>query len=268
MKRFLSMLALVTILPGVARASINPGDLITFTRISGTYSGNGGEFHAKVTDHTNPSTVLQEFQTFCIEDNETINLGTTYEVHSVLDRSITGPTYSPDTWSNPLNPSTPPLPADKIEGATAWLFLQFWNTLYGGPVNAAFAATDYLDLVSGGNTRAQNAGLLQNAIWYFESNYTKGSTNAYTALLSGISAADLTAALAVVRAVNPIQDGQLDGNVTAGDMYATRSVHRQSQLVVIPAPPGNPPVPEPASLIIWGLLASVVGIVTCRRSER
>jgi hypothetical protein len=133
-------------------------------------------------------------------------------------------------------------------------------------VNAAFAATDYLNLVSGGNSRATNAGLLQNAIWYFESNHLAGSTNAYTALIANVAPADLAAALTVVRAVNPIDDGHLDGNVTAGDTNA--SVHRQTQLVVIPAPPGNPPVPEPASLIVWGLLASVVGMTTCRRSER
>jgi hypothetical protein len=258
MMRFLTILALVTTLHGVAKASINPGDLITFTRIGGTYSGNGGEFSATVTDHTT-HTLLQQFQTFCVEDNQTINLGTTYEVHSVLDRAITGPSYSPDTYGS--------LPADKIEGPTAWLFLQFWNTLYGGPVNAAFAATDYLNSVSGGNTRATNAGLLQNAIWYFESgpSHTAGSTNAYTTLANNNSA-EWAAALAVVRAVNPIDDGHLDGNVTAGDTSA--SVHRQTQLVVIPAPPGNPPVPEPASLIVWGLLASVVGMTTCRRSER
>lgn len=257
MRRFLSMFAVLAALPGMAEASINPGDLITFTRISGQYSGNGGEFTATVTDHTSHA-LLQQFQTFCIEDNEHISLGTTYEVHSVLDRAITGPTYSPDTYGS--------LPADKIQGETAWLFLQFWNTLYGGSVNAAFAATDYLNLISGGNTRAQNAGLLQNAIWYFESNHLAGSTNAYTTLASSQSLTTLADALAVVRAVNPIQDGHLDGIVTAGDTNA--AVHRQTQLVVIPAPPGNPPVPEPSSLIVWGLLASVVGAVANHRSGR
>lgn len=236
-----------------AFASVQVGNVISYSRIGGLYSGNGGEFTASVYDLSN--TLLDTFQTFCIEDGQTISMGTKYEVHSVLDRSITGPTYSPDSYGS--------LGADKVEGATAWLFLQFWKTLYGGTVNAGFAATDYLDAVLGGNSRATNAGLLQDAIWYFESNGGIGGPNAYT-VLANSNSADWAAALSVVRAINPISDGSLDGVVTAGDTNA--GVHAQSHLVVIELPPGGTaPVPEPMSMVVWSLLALCVGGAARRR---
>jgi hypothetical protein len=244
------IVSLVGSLP--AFASVQVGDVISYSRISGQYSGNGGEFTASVFDLSN--SLLDTFQTFCIEDGQTISLGTKYEVHSVLDRSITGPTYSPDTYGV--------LGADKVEGATAWLFLQFWNTLYGGTVNAGFAATDYLDSILGGNSRATNAGLLQNAIWYIESNGGIGGPNSYTALANSNSA-EWAAALSVVRAINPILDGSLDSVVIAGDTNA--SVHAQSHLVVIPTPPGGgAPVPEPMSMVVWSFLAICVAGVSRR----
>ncbi len=108
----------------------------TITISGGPYqNGSGGELTATI--ESSPS-----FQTFCVELNEHIALGGTYDF-DINTEAIAGGVGggSPD----PLDPRT------------AWLYQKFINNDLPG-----------YDFADSGIGRAVSAGALQDAIWYIE----------------------------------------------------------------------------------------------------
>jgi len=217
------MAAVLVNIPAVTEAALT----MRLERTAGQFSGNGGEFDAYYDG-------LYKEQTFCLEKGQSINLGTTYDVHSILGDSITGPNGNqiiPDLYGG--------LPYDPISGETAWLFLEFHKEVNQG----GSGALNYLT-----GTRSDNAGKLQNAIWQNEGENlgVNGGNNSYYAQAQAASAGDKAYALSVVRAANPI---------TLGSDGTSESDHKQSMLTV---------VPEPATVLVWSAL-SVMGFARFRR---
>jgi hypothetical protein len=130
-------------LAGVSSTMATPTVLVQ----GGPYqSGSGGEFKATVvSEGFAGSPVGSVFQTFCVELNESLSLGSTY--FAVVNTSAVAGGVgggSPD----PLDPKT------------AWLYDQFLN----GTLANYDTSTTAKHLTS--------AGALQNAIWYLEDEIT------------------------------------------------------------------------------------------------
>jgi len=134
----ISSLFLLTVLaPGIYAYPVQDGDWIIFRRV-GTVGGadGGGEFSVH-----NANTNAKLFETFCIERDEYITLGTKYLVGYITTDAIQGgknPTPSPD----PLDPKT------------AYLFYKYSTNSLSG----------YVD-------DNQHANALQEVIRYIEEEY-------------------------------------------------------------------------------------------------
>jgi hypothetical protein len=132
-------------LAGVSSTMATPTVLVQ----GGPYqAGSGGEFKATVVSEGftgNP--VGSVFQTFCVEKNEGLSLGSAYFA-VVNTAAVAGGVGggSPD----PLDPKT------------AWLYNEF--------LNGTLAGYDYPNSTADG--RIGSAGALQNAIWYLEDEIT------------------------------------------------------------------------------------------------
>lgn len=116
---------------------VNEGDWLIFRRV-GTFGGaeGGGEFSVH-----DGKTNAKLFESFCIERDEYITLGTKYLVGSITTNAVEGgknPTPSPD----PIDPKT------------AYLYYKF--------------STNSL---KGYNHDNQHANALQEVIWYIEGEY-------------------------------------------------------------------------------------------------
>jgi hypothetical protein len=229
----LALLACAVAIPRLAQASLQAGDLISFTQNGNGNGGGGGEFDARVTGW-NAQDV--DFVTFCIEIGQHINNGTVYEVHSVYENSITGA-----NGGQGVDPVYGPLLSDPVSKEMAWLFLQFWNEVQLGETSALNYLTS--------NTRGANANTLQYAFWQLEGE-SVGQTTANNSYLNlAVNTATDTEknyALSRVRAINPIVKGS-DGT--------DPNNHKQSMLYVIP---------EATTIVIWSVLG-MIGVVGGRR---
>jgi hypothetical protein len=149
---FLSILMLMIVAPNVL------GDTVTVSRVPGYFSGSGGEFTLRINDnnlspdlnsfwdlydsktrdigHHGPS-----FQSFCIEKNEYVDMGSTYNV-VISDKAMYGGNY----------PN-----GDPISVGTAYLYHEFQEgELKGYDYNKRYGH------------RSISAVYLQNIIWYLE----------------------------------------------------------------------------------------------------
>jgi len=120
---------------------------VTVSRMNGYYSGNGGEFTLTpnqelkdITAETGP------FQTFCIEKQEYIGIGGTYDVMVSTEAIGGGINKGPNG----------PLGGDPLDPMTAYLYTQF----------RAGTLTGYN--YTPGSGRTASAGALQTVIWYIE----------------------------------------------------------------------------------------------------
>jgi hypothetical protein len=217
-------LALALACPTSSQAAfVVPGDLVQLTYPSPQAGSPGGIFVATI----NPGPSSYSFETFCVQLNEFISLGTTYEVISVTDHTVSG--------NYPLT--------DYV----AWLYDNFLD----GSLNG-FTHT------------GADANALQLAIWeqmgftdsFIQSDLGAGWFNAAsTTLASKTWLADFNAA-SMSGWTNP-------GNIKIMNLGEVNSgnANRQDQLVRIDAPGNAPPeAPEAASLAIWGVLASVAAV--------
>ena len=141
----------------------------------GSYqTGSGGEFTATIIDgDTSGFTNGYQFQTFCLEQNETLSFGNTY-YFEINDGAVNGGLGGQDPSSSGYDP---------LDAKTAWLYNQFASeTLTGYDFTPATAAD-----------RKADAGLLQNAIWALEDEITMSElgTNEFYTLANGSGATGL-----------------------------------------------------------------------------
>jgi hypothetical protein len=211
MKRLGFMLLLVAALAAPATAG-----QVTFS--GSTYaSGVGGEFTFTVLSGLDISHYAMgttsnvsnppSFQTFCLEENEYIQQGYTYNFGALSDSAMQGGVGGPSP--------------DPISIGTAWLYSQF--------AQGTLAGYNY------GADRTTSAGLLQNAIWWLE-NEGGGAPNSFVAAAeTALGLTDITVKLDAgtnnygVYALN-LQN--VDGEGCADGNYPGPNC--QSQLVYVP----------------------------------
>jgi len=206
-------------------------------RISGYYTGNGGEFTLTPIDfdwildsYTDWSlydygSEIFGFQTFCIEKDEYVDMGSFYNADINDDGAVEGGVDG----GNP----------DQISIGTAYLYNNF--------VLGTLTGYDYDD-ESG---RSTTAGLLQKAIWYLEGEITYseagGSGNDFLALVESLftdPTADNDPTLYPVYALNLT-------TLTSGGVAQDMLVRYVTS------------VPEPSTLLLLG--AALIGLAGVRR---
>jgi hypothetical protein len=165
MKKAIIMLAAMVLLAVPAFADVAAG-LVDVTRVTGYYSGNGGEFtldNSAFLDTSAYSTATKNkagppfsFQTFCIETNEYIMPPYTARV-VISDTAVnesTGLVGLPGSGSHAVLGSKPK--GDNLSPLTAYLYTKF----------AQGTLSNYI--WTPGVGRSTSAAALQNAIWYIE----------------------------------------------------------------------------------------------------
>lgn len=148
MKRHIRTLAVSVVLASAMAASALANTL-TLNRISGYYSGNGGEFNLTATDsgplqglvsdYAPAATYGNGIETFCVEYNEHVSVPGNY-YYQVSLAAIRGGQ----------------LVNDPISVGTAWLYSQF--------AQGSLAGYNYTP----GSGRIASAGALQQTIWWLE----------------------------------------------------------------------------------------------------
>ncbi len=201
---------------------------VSVDRMSGYYSGAGGEFTlapnaqlAALLGYSGP------FQSFCLEGSEYAIPGTTYDV-LLNTEAVQG-----GLNNGPAGPGG----GDPLDPRTAYLY---WNFQAG-----TLSGYNYTP----GLARSASAGALQDVIWYLEDEaaltWGAGSLQDtfYTAAQNAVSSGAWTG-LGNVRVLN------LYGVGHAGDLQ----YRQQDMLTTI-----TPPVPAPGAVVLAGLGAGLVG---------
>ncbi len=162
------IIAMIVPASGVFAYSVNEGDIIKLYDGPGTTGG--GEFQV-YDDNGN-----YLFNTFCLETDEYIRLGSSYqyEVESITNEAIEGGSGGPSP--DPLDPMT------------AYLYYNFAMGTLDGYVYGS----------------AASANALQQAIWYIEGE-TLGVNNYFVTLATAAGWTD-TGNVAVMNLVDPITD--------------------------------------------------------------
>jgi len=192
----------------LATTSVIAVPTVTVTRQSGYYSGGGGEFTLSpnqelkdITAETGP------FQTFCIEKQEYIGVGQTYDVM-----------VNPEAIGGGINTGpNGPLGGDPLASTTAFLYSRFRAGTLGG--------YDY----NPGSGRSASAGALQKVIWFIEDEglqtWTDGDDSLEDKFYTAAQNSRWTG-IGNVRVLNLFTQGHL------GD----KDYFKQDQLVLVPAP--------------------------------
>lgn len=190
----------LAVLAGLATAA----QAATIVVNQGAYSnGSGGEFNAKITgagafDAPLALTNSGWFETFCLEIPENFQPGATYNV--TIDSFADGGGNGGQIGS-----------VDPLSDATAYLYYAF--------ITGGLAGYDYADAFG---QRKNNAGALQNAIWYLENE---------TGTL------DSAEAIAYYNyALTGANSGYAGTLVYVANLYDNAGGKHQSQLVAIPTP--------------------------------
>jgi hypothetical protein len=210
-------LAAFLVLGGLAAETALAGEIV-FTRDDtgdDAYSaGAGGEY--KVTKFTGqvlppmgPGVALTGgvFQTFCIERNEFVTMGKTYE-WEMSDAAVNGGVGG----GNP----------DPLGAEAAYLYHEFWYGRLDG----------YVYDTLGVDERAESADQLQHALWYLENELASLDTTTHSQAWQWVQDAQTAVANG---------DWTGIGNVRVLNLYTTDSsgvrTNHQDVLTVVPLPP-------------------------------
>ena len=198
--------ALPAFVLAAAVSSANADLTATITLSDGYGNTNGGEFMAAYADLPFvpvglPDAPPGQFETFCIETNETISFGATYyaDVATAADHG------GPDNGPNPLSPLAAYLYAEFIMGQLAG----YTYDVSGGPA-----------------ARAASADALQHVVWFIQNQEAKTWNDGDGSLM------DQFYQNASANATNDIGDVRV--LVLFDDAAATTP--RQDQLVLTPEP--------------------------------
>jgi hypothetical protein len=238
--------ALLTLCMGFVQAA--EAGTVVITRDTGKYSGTPGGMGAgefAVTSFTGATSVAMGpgvgvsgslFQTFCLESNENISTGTTYNWSALSTASVNGG-YS---GGNP----------DPLDAKTAYLYHQF--------ITGSLSGYNYAQ----GGGRVASATSLQLAIWQIEGEIQPGAlTTAYNS--------NLQAQAWVAAAASAVASGQWTGIGDVRVINPTASNGDNAQSMLVETIQVVTPVPLPrAALLGVGLMAGLGGVGALRRRNR
>jgi hypothetical protein len=203
-------LALASVVCLLGAGSALAGPSVYLTRVSGYYSGSGGEFQLTPNQDLKNITIESDpYSSFCLEKNEHVSSGQTYDVVVAREALYGGTNHG----------ATGPHGGDLLDPMTAYLYTQFRaGTLDGYDYDPA-----------GG--RAASAQALQDVIWYIEDEAAKTWTDSPD-----------DASLQKKFYAAAVEAGWTDiGNVRVLNMYVPGHVgeagyFKQDQLTMVPAP--------------------------------
>jgi hypothetical protein len=186
-----SIFALVSLLslPVAFGYPVYQGDLVTIT--DGPGNTGGGEFVVT------KSAINFSFNSFCLEGNEYISMGSTYKVGSI----------GPDAIAGGYNGGSP----DPLDARTAYLFYHF----------------SIGDLAGYNYGTEASANALQNAIWFIEGE--GGANNSFVTAAQNAINSGAWSGIGNVRALNLVTET----TNAAGQVIVTNN---QSLLTLVPEP--------------------------------
>jgi hypothetical protein len=242
--------ASIAVLAAVGLAQAARAESLTIG--SATYrTGNGGEFtvrnfsggssyyapvHADVLQHEGSNA---NFNTFCLEYSEHISLNGNYN-YTIDDRAYSG------------GGGASGVPAsDPIGTATAKLYYAFWS----GQLDE-FSGIQF-DYDNADGNRAAHGQQLQIALWALEQE--SGAGGAPTPSAGSLAQALVNFANDVSWEDLGMGDWMGIGNVRVLNLYTSSGSNAQSQLIVVPLPPGA---------LMGSVLLAGLGVVSLVRRRR
>lgn len=201
---------------------------VYLTRVSGYYSGDGGEFRLTPNQDLKDITIeVDPYSSFCLEKSEHVSIGTWYDVVVATEVLSGGANYG----------AAGPQGGDPLDPMTAYLYTQFRS--------GTLAGYDY-DPTGG---RAASAKALQDVIWYIENE--AGMTWTAGSLQDQFYTAAVDAAWTDI------------GNVRVLNMYALghageAGYFKQDQLTMV--------VPAPGAALLGSLGLALSGWLRRRKS--